>query len=226
MRRTSPLILALCSALASGCARGGNEQLPGGRASAQGEVSLTGAGATFPYPLYVKWIGEFTKDRPGVKVNYQSIGSGGGIRQVIDGTVDFGASDVPMSDEQLGKAPGILHIPTCLGAVVITYNVEGVPGGLRISPEAAAGIFLGAVQRWDDPAIAKDNPGASLPALRIIVIHRSDGSGTTQIFTSFLAAASPAWKRGPGSGMSVSWPSGLGAKGNEGVAGQVSTMPG
>jgi phosphate transport system substrate-binding protein len=222
MDRCSPIVLALCSALAAGCSRGGNDPPdPGGR-----PVSLTGAGATFPYPLYVKWIGEFTKDRPGLKINYQSIGSGGGIRQMIDGTVDFGASDVPMSDDQLAKAPGIVHIPTCLGAVVITYNVEGVPSGLRVSPEAAAGIFLGAVQRWDDPAIVKDNPGASLPQRRIIVIHRSDGSGTTKIFTDWLAAASPAWKAGPGAGMSVSWPSGLGAKGNEGVAGQVSTMPG
>jgi phosphate transport system substrate-binding protein len=223
------VVVALCSALASACGRSSNDPpvpLPGGRAVAPGEVSLTGAGATFPYPLYMKWIGEFTKDRAGVKVNYQSIGSGGGIRQVIDGTVDFGASDVPMSDEQLAKAPGILHIPTCLGAVVITYNVEGVPSGLRVSPEAAAGIFLGAVQRWDDPVIANDNPGVSLPGKRIVVIHRSDGSGTTKAFTDWLSSASPAWKSGPGAGMSVSWPSGLGAKGNEGVAGQVSTIPG
>jgi phosphate transport system substrate-binding protein len=230
MRCTSLMVLALSAfaTLASGCGHGGAGEppLPGKRAGASGEVSITGAGATFPYPLYMKWIGEFTKDRAGVKVNYQSIGSGGGIRQVLDGTVDFGASDVPMSDEQLAKAPAILHIPTCLGAVVLAYNVEGVPGGLRISPEVAAGIFLGTVQRWDDPAITRDNPDAHLPGRRIIAIHRSDGSGTTKIFTSWLVAASPAWKSGPGSGMSVSFPSGIGAKGNEGVAGQVSTMPG
>jgi phosphate transport system substrate-binding protein len=244
MCRASPAFalstaLALTLAFASGCARSGGDDppLPGRKATAEaraadratqprGEVSLTGAGATFPYPLYTKWIHEFTKGRPGLEINYQSIGSGGGIRQVVDGTVDFGATDVPMNDEQIAKAPGILHIPTCLGAVVLTYNVEGVPSGLHVSPEAAAGIFLGAVQSWDDPVIARDNPGASLPKRRIIAVHRSDGSGTTKIFTDWLSATSPAWKDGPGSGMSVSFPSGLGAKGNEGVAGQVSTMPG
>ena len=191
-----------------------------------GDGSLTGAGATFPYPLYTKWISEFTKTQPGLKINYQSIGSGGGIRQITERTVDFGATDAPMSDEQMGKAPGILHIPTCLGAVVLTYNLEGVPSGLKITPEAAAGIFLGTIKEWTDPLIAKENPDARLPRKSITSVHRSDGSGTTRVFTDWLTAASPDWKKGPGAGMSVSFPSGLGAKGNEGVTGQVSSTPG
>jgi phosphate transport system substrate-binding protein len=192
----------------------------------KGDGSLTGAGATFPYPLYTKWISEFSKTQPGLKINYQSIGSGGGIRQITERTVDFGASDAPMSDEQLAKAPGILHIPTCLGAVVLTYNLEGVPSGLKVTPDAVAGIFLGTVKEWTDPLIAKENPGTKLPKKAIVSVHRSDGSGTTRIFTDWLTATSADWKKGPGAGMSVSFPSGLGAKGNEGVAGQVSSTPG
>jgi phosphate transport system substrate-binding protein len=234
------LLLAAASFLAlvtAGCSKsdgGGSEgSLPGSKpagttqaALATGGASLTGAGATFPYPLYTKWISEFGKTQPGVKINYQSIGSGGGIRQITERTVDFGASDAPMSDEQIGKAPGILHIPTCLGAVVLTYNLEGVPSGLKITPEAAAGIFLGKIKDWDDPAITKDNPDLKLPKKPIASIHRSDGSGTTKIFVDYLSAVSADWKSGPGSGTSVNWPSGLGAKGNEGISGQVQSTPG
>jgi phosphate transport system substrate-binding protein len=219
-------------ALAGGCSRGSADEggLPGQKkaavASPSGDGSLTGAGATFPYPLYTKWISEFTKVVPGTRINYQSIGSGGGIRQIAERTVDFGATDAPMSDEQMAKTPGVLHIPTCLGAVVITYNLEGVPSGLHLTPDAAAGIFLGTIKDWSDPLLQKDNPGAKLPKKPIVSVHRSDGSGTTRIFTDWLTAVSPEWKKGPGAGMSVSFPSGLGAKGNEGVAGQVSTTPG
>ena len=223
-------------ALAVGCGKSnggaGDAPLPGSKkadappAAAGGKVTLTGAGATFPYPLYTKWIADYTKTQPDLQINYQSIGSGGGIRQITERTVDFGASDAPMSEEQLGKAPGMLHIPTCLGAVVLTYNVEGVPSGLKITPEAAAGIFLGKIKDWDDPQIAKENPGVKLPKKAIASVHRSDGSGTTKIFVDYLTAVSPEWKAGPGSGTSVSWPSGLGAKGNEGIAGQVTSTPG
>jgi len=221
--------------LAVGCSKsdgsGGDAPLPGSKksdasAAAGGKVMLTGAGATFPYPLYTKWIAEYTKANPGIQLNYQSIGSGGGIRQITERTVDFGASDAPMSEEQLAKAPGMLHIPTCLGAVVLTYNLEGVPTGLKITPEAAAGIFLGKIKDWDDPLIARENPGVLLPKKPIASVHRSDGSGTTKIFVDYLSAVSPEWKSGPGAGTSVSWPSGLGAKGNEGISGQVSSTPG
>lgn len=204
-------------ALAAGCSSGGGA---GG-----GHVSLTGAGATFPFPLYTKWVSEYARANPGVAINYQSIGSGGGIRQITEGTVDFGASDAPMTDEQLAKAKDVLHVPTCLGAVVLAYNVQGVGTGLKLTPAAAAGIFLGEVKSWDDPAIASENPGVPLPSRPIATVHRSDGSGTTKIFLDYLSAVSPAWARGPGSGTSVSWPIGLGAKGNEGVAGLLKTQP-
>jgi phosphate transport system substrate-binding protein len=193
--------------------------------SGGGGVALTGAGATFPYPLYTKWIAEYEKAAPGVAINYQSIGSGGGIRQITERTVDFGATDAPMSDEQLAAAKGILHIPTCLGAVVIAYHVEGAGPGLKLSQASLAGIFLGEIKQWNDPRIANDNPGSNLPALPIGTVHRSDGSGTTKIFLDYLSAISPAWAKGPGSGTSVAWPTGLGAKGNEGVAGQIKSQP-
>jgi phosphate transport system substrate-binding protein len=218
--------------LAAGCSKtdgDSGEALPGQKSAAgkaTGQASLTGAGATFPFPLYTKWIDEFTKGKPDLKINYQSIGSGGGIRQITERTVDFGASDAPMTDEQLAKAPGILHIPTCLGAVVLIYNLEGVPSGLKLTPEATAGIFLGKIKQWDDPLLQKDNPEVKLPSKAIASVHRSDGSGTTKIFVDYLSAVSPAWKSGPGAGTSVNWPSGLGAKGNEGVSAQVSSTPG
>lgn len=189
------------------------------------DVLINGAGATFPAPLYTKWFSEYNKLNPSLKFNYQAIGSGGGIQQVTNGTVDFGASDAPMKDEQLAKVPGTLHIPTVMGAVVITYNVPGL-AELKLTPEALSNIFLGKVTKWNDPALVKDNPGAKLPDTDITVVHRSDGSGTTNIFTDYLSKVSPEWKSGVGAGTSVKWPTGLGAKGNDGVTGQVKQVPG
>jgi len=190
-------------------------------------VTLNGAGATFPNPIYTKWFSEYNKLHPDVQINYQSIGSGGGIRQVLAGTVDFGASDGPMTDEQLGQAKvKILHIPTVLGAVVPAYNVPGVSGEIKFTPEVLANIFLGKITSWNDPAIAKANPGANFPGQPIIVIHRSDGSGTTYIFTDYLSKVSKEWEATVGKNTSVKWPVGLGGKGNEGVAGQVRQLQG
>jgi phosphate transport system substrate-binding protein len=192
-----------------------------------GQTTLNGAGATFPNPMYQKWFSEYHKAHPDIQFNYQSIGSGGGIRQVLAQTVDFGASDGPMTDEQLSQAKTkILHIPTVMGAVVPAYNVPGVSGELKFTPEALSGIFLGKITTWNDPAIAKANPGVNLPAQSIIVIHRSDGSGTTYIFTDYLSKVSSEWQNGPGKGTSVKWPVGLGGKGNEGVAGMIRQMQG
>jgi phosphate transport system substrate-binding protein len=190
-------------------------------------VDLTGAGATFPYPIYSKWFSEYANST-GVRINYQSIGSGGGIRQLSEETVDFGASDSPMSDEELAKTKGgpVLHIPTVLGADVITYNLPGVTTALKFTPEAIAGIFMGRIKKWNDARLASLNPGVALPNQDILVVHRSDGSGTTYIFTDYLTTASPAWKTAVGKGKEVKWPVGLGAKGNEGVAGQVKQTPG
>jgi len=191
------------------------------------QTTLNGAGATFPYPMYSKWFSEYHKLHPDIEINYQSIGSGGGIRQVLAGTVDFGASDGPMNDEQLSQAKTkILHVPTVLGADVPAYNVPGVATDLRFSPEALAGIFLGKITSWNDPAIAKENPGVKLPGDQIVVIHRSDGSGTTYIFTDYLSKVSPDWQSQVGKGTSVKWPVGLGGKGNEGVAGMIRQMQG
>ena len=194
---------------------------------ALGQTTLNGAGATFPNPMYQKWFSEYHKTHPDVQFNYQSIGSGGGIRQVLAQTVDFGASDGPMTDEQLSQAKTkILHIPTVLGAVVPAYNVPGVQGDLKFTPEALAGIFLGKITTWNDPALAKANPGVNLPNQTIIVVHRSDGSGTSYIFTDYLSKISSEWQNGPGKGTSVKWPVGLGGKGNEGVAGMIRQMQG
>jgi phosphate transport system substrate-binding protein len=194
---------------------------------ALGQTTLNGAGATFPYPIYSKWFNEYHKLHPDVEINYQSIGSGGGIRQVLAGTVDFGASDGPMTDEQLAQAKiKILHIPTVLGAVVPAYNVPGVSGELRFSPKTIADICLGKITNWNDPAIEKDNPGVKLPSQNIILVHRSDGSGTNYIFTDYLSKVSPEWQSQVGKGTSVKWPVGLGAKGNEGVAGMIRQMQG
>jgi phosphate transport system substrate-binding protein len=187
---------------------------------------LTGAGATFPYPIYSKWFSEYSAAHPGVEINYQSIGSGGGIRQVTAGLVDFGASDGPMTDEQLAASKvKLIHIPTVLGAVVPIYNVPGA-GDIRFSPEVLADIFLGKISTWNDARIAKDNPGVKLPDQKIIVVHRSDGSGTSYIFTDYLSKVSKEWAGGPGKGTSPSWPVGVGGKGNEGVAGLVRQLPG
>lgn len=186
---------------------------------------INGAGATFPYPIYSKWFSEYHKLNPDVQINYQSIGSGGGIQQMLQGTVDFGATDGPMTDAELAQAKApILHLPTVIGAVVATYNIAGVTD-LKLTPEALSGIFLGTVTKWNDPAIAGANPGVTLPSAGIIVIHRSDGSGTTYVFTDYLAKVSEAWKTKPGAGKSVAWPVGLGGKGNEGVTGLVKQTP-
>jgi phosphate transport system substrate-binding protein len=191
------------------------------------QTTLNGAGATFPYPIYSKWFSEYHKAHSDVQVNYQSIGSGGGIRQVLAGTVDFGASDGPMTDEQLGQAKvKILHIPTVLGAVVPAYNIPGVSGEVKFTPEALAGIFLGKITSWNDKALTAANPGVNFPNQPIVVIHRSDGSGTSYIFTDYLSKVSADWKNGPGKGTSVKWPVGLGGKGNEGVAGMIRQMEG
>jgi phosphate transport system substrate-binding protein len=194
---------------------------------AYGQTTLNGAGASFPNPIYSKWFSDYNKLHPDVQINYQSLGSGAGIRQVISGTVDFGASDGPMTDEQLKEAKNkILHIPTVLGAVVPAYNVPGINGEVKFTPEALAGIFLGKIQKWNDPAIVQANPGVKFPDQAIIVIHRSDGSGTTYIFTDYLSKVSKEWETTVGKGASPKWPVGLGGKGNEGVAGQVRQLPG
>ena len=198
----------------------------GGAGGTNGTVSLHGAGATFPNPLYQKWLSEYEKVKSNVRIDYQSIGSGGGIKQLKEQTVDFGASDAPMKDEDLKSAPGeILHIPTVLGAVVITYNLEGVNQPLRFSSEVLADIYLGKIKKWNDPKIAADNPGVTLPANDVIAVYRSDGSGTSAVYTDYLSKVSPEWKEKVGSGTSPSWPAGLGAKGNEGVTGQVKNTP-
>ena len=194
-----------------------------GAAQAQ---KLTGAGATFPYPIYSKWFSEYSAAHPGVEVNYQSIGSGGGIRQVAAGLVDFGATDGPATDEQLAASKTkLIHIPTVLGAVVPVFNVTGV-SDLKFSSDVLADIFLGKIANWSDGRIARDNPGVKLPSEKIIVVHRSDGSGTSYIFTDYLSKVSQEWANGPGKGTSPSWPTGVGGKGNEGVAGLVRQLPG
>ena len=202
----------------------------GGLLLAQNALLINGAGATFPYPVYSKWFDEYHKSNPNTQINYQSIGSGGGIRQVTEGTVDFGATDGPMNDEQLKAykdkhGAAILHFPTVLGAAVPTYNVPGVTATLNFTPEALAGIFLGRISKWNDPAIANANKGVTLPANDIVVIHRSDGSGTTYIWTDYLSKISSDWKDKVGKGASPNWPVGLGGKGNEGVTGLVKTTP-
>jgi phosphate transport system substrate-binding protein len=193
-----------------------------------GQTTLNGAGATFPNPMYSKWFSEYHKIHSDVQVNYQPIGSGGGIRQVTAGTVDFGASDMPMTDKQLqdAKALNILNIPTVLGAVVPAYNIPGVSGEVKFTPDALAGIFLGKISKWNDKAITSANPGVNFPDKEIIVVHRSDGSGTTFIWTDYLSKISPEWKAQVGSDTSVKWPVGLGQKGNEGVAGSLRQMSG
>jgi len=192
------------------------------------QTKLNGAGATFPYPIYSKWFNQYHEQHPDIEINYQSIGSGGGIRQVTAGTVDFGASDGPMSDEQLAASKvKLIHLPTVLGSVVPAYNIPGFKGELKFTPDVIAGIYLGKITSWNDPAIAKANPGTSLPNQSIIVVHRSDGSGTTYIFTDYLSKVSSDWKNQVGKGTSVSWPPGeMGAKGNEGVAGMIRQMDG
>jgi phosphate transport system substrate-binding protein len=188
---------------------------------------LNGAGATFPYPIYSKWFSEFQKAHPSVRINYQSIGSGGGIRQLQAGTVDFGASDMPLNDQQLSELKkSIIQFPTVLGSVVPAYNVSGVSGEIKFTAEALAGIYLGKITKWSDKTLADANPGMKLPDKPIVVVHRSDGSGTTFVWTDYLSKISPEWKSQAGSNTSVKWPVGLGGKGNEGVAGLVRQMDG
>jgi len=200
--------------------------LAGVTATASAQMMINGAGATFPYPIYSKWFDEYAKVDPSVRFNYQSIGSGGGQKQILAQTVDFGASDGPMSDENLGKAPGkILHIPTVAGAVVLTYNLAGNPA-LKLDGDTVAGIFLGQIKKWNDPKLTALNSDAKLPDQEIVVVHRSDGSGTTFIFTDYLSKVSGEWKEKVGNNTSVNWPAGIGGKGNEGVSGQVKQTPG
>ena len=222
----SSRILAFISivALACGDSRPAGDAPP---ATRSGSVDLTGAGATFPYPLYSKWFSDYAT-ATNVRINYQSIGSGGGIRQLSEGTVDFGATDGPMTDDELAKAKGgaIMHFPTVMGAVAMAYNLPELSGELRLSGPVIAQIFLGTIKKWNDPRIAAHNPGVTLPARDVLVIHRSDGSGTTYVFSDYLTAVSPEWAGGPGRGKDVAWPTGLGGKGNEGVAGQIKQIPG
>lgn len=198
-----------------------------GVGSAHAQLQLNGAGATFPYPMYSKWFSLYGKIDATSRFNYQSIGSGGGIKQISEQTVDFGASDGPMTDEQLAAAKGgpIMHVPTVMGAVVLTYNVEGVKTGLKLTPDIVADVFSGRIVKWNDSAIAKANPGVELPARDIVVVHRSDGSGTSYIFTDYLSKVSANWRDKVGRGTAVSWPVGLGGKGNEGVTGLVKQTP-
>ncbi len=222
--RALRVVIALCSFAAVAACSG--KDAGSDSAKSAGSVDLTGAGATFPTPLYSKWFSSYAA-KTGVKINYQSIGSGGGIRQLSEQTVDFGASDAPMSDEEMSKARGgaVLHVPTVIGAVAVAYNLPGVTQSLKLSGDVLADIFRGKITTWNDPRIAATNAGVSLPAIDILVVHRSDGSGTTYIFTDYLTAVSPEWKAGPGKGKEVKWPVGLGGKGNEGVAGQVKQTP-
>lgn len=222
----TPLLVALIAIaglvlFAFACSPGGT-----GSGSAGSTINLQGAGATFPNPLYQKWLSEYGKLHPNIRIDYQSIGSGGGIKQIKEQTVDFGASDSPMKDEDLKSASAeLMHIPTVLGAVVLTYNLQGVDKPLRFSPDVTADIFLGKIKQWNDPRIKADNPDANLPASEITVVHRSDGSGTSAVFTDYLSKVSTQWKEQVGAGTSPKWPVGLGGKGNEGVTGQVKQTP-
>ncbi len=197
---------------------------------AMAQTTLNGAGATFPYPIYSKWFNEYHNEHSNIEINYQSIGSGGGIRQLQAGTVDFGASDMPLNDEQMAqfkaKNVTVLHVPTVLGAVVPAYNVPGLSGDVKFTPDVLADIYLGKISKWNDPRITKVNPGMNFPDQPITVVHRSDGSGTTFIFTDYLSKVSSDWKNTVGSNTSVKWPLGMGGKGNEGVAGYIRQLPG
>jgi phosphate ABC transporter phosphate-binding protein len=218
---TRVLLLPLLAALLfAGCTGDGGKADAGAE-----EITITGAGASFPYPLISKWSYEYHKLKPNIKINYQSIGSGGGIKQTMAKTVDFGASDAPLKEEEYRKMEGILHIPETIGAVVVVYNLPGVENKLRLSGEVVADIFLGKITKWNDPRIVELNPHVDLPDEQIIVVHRSDGSGTTFVFSDYLSAVSPEWREKVGKGKSLSWPLGLGGKGNEGVSGLVKQNP-
>lgn len=214
------LVPVIAILLFAGCTGGGGKPNAGAE-----EITINGAGASFPYPLISKWSYEYHKINPSIKINYQSIGSGGGIKQTMAKTVDFGASDAPLKEEEYARMKGILHIPETIGAVVVVYNIPGVESGLKLSGDVIADIFLGRITSWNDPRIAELNPGVSLPDKGIIVAHRSDGSGTTFVFSDYLSAVSEDWKEKVGKGKSLNWPLGLGGKGNEGVAGLVKQNP-
>ncbi len=215
------LVVAGIIAVAAGCGGGGTGS------SGSDNASLTGAGSTFAYPIYSKWIDAYSSVQPGVTINYQSIGSGAGIQQLTAQTVDWGASDAPMTDAQLDKAPRtVLHIPTVAGAVAVTYNVKGVPNKLKLTGQTLADIYLGKIKNWNDPALKADNPGVNFPDEPIITVHRSDGSGTSNIYTNYLSAVSPGWSSKVGHGTDVKWPVGLGGKGSEGVTAQVKQSEG
>jgi phosphate transport system substrate-binding protein len=221
-RITVFLLLASFALLGLACSACSNS----GGNSGGGAIALQGAGATFPNPLYQKWVSEYGKLHPNVRIDYQSIGSGGGIKQIQEQTVDFGASDAPMTDTDLKAAPGeILHIPTVLGAVVITYNVASITKPLHLSSEVIADIFLGKIKKWDDQHIKQENPDVSLPAADITVVHRAEASGTSFVFTDYLSKVSPEWKEKVGTDKSPKWPVGQGGKGNEGVTGQIKQQP-
>ena len=222
------MVLLAAVALGAACGGGGGGPVrPPSEGSPTGMTQINGAGATFPYPIYSKWFSEFNKLHPNVQINYQSIGSGGGIRQLTERTVFFGASDQPMSDDMLAKAPGtILHFPTVLGAVVPVYNLAGLNTQIKFTGPVLADIFLGKITRWNDPALVKINAGVTLPSGTITVAHRSDGSGTTFVFADYLSKVSPEWKQKVGANSSLNWPVGVGGKGNEGVAGLVTQTPG
>jgi phosphate transport system substrate-binding protein len=225
--RTTLMAMAYAAAVAaSACGSSGSDQ-PAGQPQEQQAAQINGAGATFPAPIYSKWFDEYHKLHPNVAINYQPVGSGAGIRQLTNQTVFFGATDGPMTDEQLAAAPGkIAHLPTVLGAVVPIYKIPNVDAALRFNGQVLADIFLGKIKKWNDPAIAKLNPGVSLPNTDLTVVHRSDGSGTTYIWADYLAKVSPEWKSKVGVGPSPSWPVGVGGKGNEGVSGLVTQTPG
>lgn len=230
MKRPWLLALLMIGAISLSCTTTATpvarpDKQPAATPASSSGAALTGAGATFPFPIYSKWFDAYDK-LTSVKINYQSIGSGGGIKQITERTVDFGASDAPISDEQLASIKGeVLHIPTVLGAVVIIYNLPGSPEGLKLTAEALSRIFLGEITKWNDPQIASANPDLQLPDRAIAVIHRSDGSGTTNILTDYLSTVSPGWKARVGKGTAVRWPVGIGGKGNEGVSGQVKQIP-
>ena len=226
-RRLFPATLALTILAACGGDGGGSTPgaMKGSAGAAPGTVTLTGAGATFPMPIYSKWFATYGESNP-VRVNYASVGSGAGIRQITQGTVDFGASDAPMTDAELQRKPGILHVPTVLGSVAVSYNLPSLRQPLRLDGATLAAIYLGTVRKWNDARIAGLNPGVALPDADILPVYRTDGSGTTHVFTDYLATISPEWKQQVGTGKSVKWPTGLGAKGNEGVTGSVKQSEG
>jgi len=229
MRSWKQIVMSLLIAsIVASCSGKGTQTQGQSSTPAASGGQVTGAGSSFVFPIMSKWTDEYMKTKPGTQINYQSIGSGAGIQQVTAGTVDFGATDGPMTDEQLkdSKIGAVLHVPVIMGASVVAYNLPGVTGELRLTPALLAGIYLGKVTHWNDPAIQKVNPGVALPNLAILVVHRADGSGTTYIWTDYLSKVSPEWKTKVGTNTAVSWPTGVGAKGNDGVAGNIRTSPG